>query len=221
MSSAEPPPTGLPGAGPPGPPMPSPPSDGDRNRSVGLIWMQTVLTAVATALVLARLYVRSTIVRKLGLDDLFIILGLILSIVTLALDGVQVHYGLGRHQYYLVFSQELMDGLTEAIKYGYITQMTLILSTMFTRVSICLFLLKIFGSRKVWKYGLYAIMAFAVTTNIASAVTVPVQCTPIEKLWNPMVPGTCWSLGVQIGMGDFQGGKCSPSIVHDQYYDFR
>jgi len=190
--------------------MPPPPADGDRNRGASLIWMQTILTAVATALVLARLYVRSLIVRKVGLDDLFIVLGLILSIVTLALDGVQVHYGLGRHEYYLMFSPELMERLSLAIKYGYITQMLLILSTMFTRVSICFFLLKIFGSRKVWKYGLYAIMAFAVTTNIASAVTVPTQCKPLAKLWNPMLPGACWSISTQIAVGDFQGGVYLP-----------
>lgn len=187
--------------------MPQPPADGDHNRGAGLIWMQTILTAIATALVLARLYVRSTIVRNLGLDDLFIVFGLLLSIVTLGLDGVQIHDGLGRHQYYLMSNPKSMEGLVSAVKYGYITQMILILSTMFTRVSICFFLLKIFGSRKIWRYGLYSVMTFAVVTNIASAVTVPTECRPVAKLWDTTLPGSCWTPATQIAVGDFQGGE--------------
>lgn len=201
MSSA-----GLPNDPPGSPRTPPPPPGGDQNRAAGLIWMQTIFTAIATALVLARLYVRSTIVRKLGLDDLFIVFGLILSIVTLGLDGAQAHYGLGRHQYYLTSSPKAIEDLILAIKYGYITQMILILSTMCTRVSICLFLLKIFGSKKAWRYGLYAIIAFAVTTNIANTITVPSQCKPASKLWDPMLAGTCWDPNTQIAVGDFQGG---------------
>ena len=58
-------------------PPPSPPPDGDRNRGAAIIATQAVFVAIGTVLVLARLYIRSHVIRKFGLDDLFILLGLV------------------------------------------------------------------------------------------------------------------------------------------------
>lgn len=63
----------------PNPPLPSPPADGDRNRGSSILITETIFVAIATFLVLARLYVRSHIIRSLGLDDLFIVIGLVES----------------------------------------------------------------------------------------------------------------------------------------------
>ncbi|CAD6567800.1 MAG: hypothetical protein ASARMPRED_001148 [Alectoria sarmentosa] len=187
------------------PPLPAPPADGDRNRGSSILVTETIFVAIGTILVLARLYVRSHIIRRLGLDDLFIVLGLIFAIVVLALDGVMVHNGVGRHQFYLELSPELLLQLSQAIKWQYISQIVLILSTMFTKVSICFFLLRIFGTKPMWKRGLYAIMAFAVVTNISSASIVLAQCSPVQKLWDPLMPGTCWGPDTEISIGDYNG----------------
>ena len=55
-------------------PLPEP-LGGDRDRGSAIIIPQTVLLAIATCLVIARLITRGLITRSLGLDDLFIVLG--------------------------------------------------------------------------------------------------------------------------------------------------
>ena len=58
-------------------PPPPPPVDGDRNRGPSVLAIGSIFVAIDTSLVLARLYVRSHVIRSLGLDDLFVVLGLV------------------------------------------------------------------------------------------------------------------------------------------------
>ena len=58
-------------------PLDTPPSGGDRNRGWVLMVVGIIFTTIGTMLVLARLYLRSHIKKNLGLDDLFILLGLV------------------------------------------------------------------------------------------------------------------------------------------------
>ena len=131
----------------------------------------------------------------------------IFAITVLALNGAMVYYGVGRHQFYLSLSPKLLQQLSKAIMWQYVSQPILILSTMFTKISICLFLLRIFGTRKVWKAGLYFIMAFATVTNLSSAAIVLAQCQPVQKIWNPLLSGNCWGPDTQIAIGDYNGGQ--------------
>ena len=50
---------------------------GDRNSGWVLVVVGIIFTTIGTMLVLARLYLRLHIKRNLGLDDLFILLGLV------------------------------------------------------------------------------------------------------------------------------------------------
>lgn len=129
----------------------------------------------------------------------------IFAIVVLAMDGVMVHYGVGRHQFYLELSPQLSQQLSQAIEWQYISQVLCIVSTMFTKVSICFFLLRIFGTKRTWKRCIYGIMAFSVATNISSASIVLAQCSPVQKLWDPLIPGTCWGPDTEISIGDYNG----------------
>ncbi len=62
------------------PPMiPPEPVDADRNGNTAIIVLQSVLVAIATALVVARLYVRSMILKSVGLDEVFIVIALVSS----------------------------------------------------------------------------------------------------------------------------------------------
>lgn len=58
------------------PPMSTIPSEDDANRGTTLIVTLTILITIATVMVFLRLYVRS-LVKSLGLDDLFILLSLV------------------------------------------------------------------------------------------------------------------------------------------------
>ena len=54
-----------------------PPPDGDRNRGNQAIIIKALFTSLAFIFVLLRLYVGIAIRKRLGLDDLFIVLGLV------------------------------------------------------------------------------------------------------------------------------------------------
>ena len=142
----------------------------------------------------------------------------IFSIITLAFDFCQVHYGVGRHQYYLSLTPQSLQRLSQAVKWQYISQPVVIISTMFTKVSICFLLIRVFGIKKSWRWGLYSIMTFATVTNISSAAIVLAQCQPVQKLWNPLLRGTCWTPHTEVAIGDYNGGKreLSPNVLEYQ-----
>ena len=58
-------------------PARGPPPGGDRNIGGRLVVLQSILISFATLLIALRLYVRSRIIRALGLDDFFIVLALV------------------------------------------------------------------------------------------------------------------------------------------------
>ncbi len=59
--------------------LPPEPVDADRNGNTIIIVLQSVLVVIATTLVVARLYVRSVILKSVGLDDLFMVIALVSS----------------------------------------------------------------------------------------------------------------------------------------------
>ena len=201
--------------------IPPEPLDADRDGNGVIIVLQSVLLGIATALVVARLYVRSMILKSVGLDEIFIIIALVssantgraipyllvdqlFSIATLVILGVMVH----------LRWESVKDGpplyvpeIISGLKWQELTQPTSILSVTFTRISICFFLLRIFRTDRRWRIGLYSIGTFAFVTGLATAIITMTQCHPIPKLWNPLLPGTCWDVNTTIAIGDFQGGK--------------
>ena len=117
-----------------------------------------------------------------------------------------VHYGVGRHQFYIEASPKLSRQLPRALELLAISEILIILSTMFTRVSISFFLLRIFGKVQSWKYSLYGIVASTVAVSIFSVITEFVQCSPPQKTWNSLIPGNCWSYDARLAVGRINGG---------------
>ena len=59
--------------------IPPEPLDADRTGNGVILVLQSVLLGIATALVVARLYVRSMILKSVGLDEVFIVIALVSS----------------------------------------------------------------------------------------------------------------------------------------------
>lgn len=96
--------------------LPEPP-DGDRNKGAATIIVGTIFGSLGLVLVSMRLWVRARIIKKLGSDDLFI---LICMIAVLVMEGLEVKYGVGRHQYYLNLNPYLLEQESNAIAWVYI-----------------------------------------------------------------------------------------------------
>ena len=123
------------------------------------------------------------------------------SIHSLGYRFGSVHYGIGRHTFYLEPAQ-----LIQAVKWEKISQLPWVISIMFTRLSTSVFLYRIFATKKAWKWALYPIIVFNFIGSLASFITILPQCSPVEKNWNPIIPGSCWHPRTQIDIGLFQGG---------------
>ena len=126
------------------------------------------------------------------------------AIATFGMGIKAVSCRVGRHAYYLTLLQ-----LVEAAMWVYISQPILILSTMFSKISICLFLLRLFVRSTPWKRALWSLIAFIVATNVASASVGLLQCEPVEKLWDSFLDGTYRAIENQIAIGYFQVGEKS------------
>lgn len=100
-----------------------------------------------------------------------------------------------------------MKDIISADKFQAIGEIPIIISTLFSRVSVCLFLLRIFAVNVSWRWTLYIIIALTAGTNIACGTAIMLRCQPLAKEWNPAIPGRCWTPVNQVAVGQIQGGE--------------
>ena len=103
--------------------------------------------------------------------------------------------------------------LAKTLKYCTIATSLGFFSALFTRLSICLSLLRVFQSVRKWKLGLYAIMVFISISVIPPFISFVAQCQPVQALWDPLVPGKCWSQDLVLRFNYFGGGQSSYNLV--------
>ena len=166
-----------------GPPI----SNGDENRQGQILIIGIFATALSGFVVALRMATRIWIVRSVGWDDYTIVAATIGNFIGLGLVFVQLHYGFGRHKSYLDDWQFI-----EFSKYSYGEWIQGFQTLMFTKLSICILLLRI----PVEKYLIRPIqgaMAFLIITNLALTLLWIFQCNPIAGSWNKMTPATCFT----------------------------
>ena len=105
----------------------------------------------------------------------------------MALDFVEVHYGFGRHKVFLTPHQ-----LQEFQKYTFGEWIQTFATLMWTKVSICLFLLRI-PVQKHFIRPLQAALVFLVLSNVVLTILWILQCRPVAAAWNDSIDGTCFS----------------------------
>ncbi|KAL8879910.1 MAG: hypothetical protein Q9198_002572 [Flavoplaca austrocitrina] len=164
-----------------------PPAGGDKNRGSIILALDGVIFGISWSMVLLRLGTRSWITRNLGWDDATIFLAALTNSVGLAFYVCMVLYGLGRHKYYLSHYD-----LKMFLKWDYLDWVQAILTLAISKISICLLLLRLSQFSKL-KEGLYWLIAFIFVTHLPLIVLLIVQCRPVEKTWNTIVDGKCFS----------------------------
>ncbi|KAI4125962.1 MAG: hypothetical protein LQ338_003988 [Usnochroma carphineum] len=154
------------------------------------------LTAFFLALVILvlalRIFTRIWLVHAFWWDDFTIILAVLGTTIGAALDFVEVHYGFGTHQRFLTPHE-----LHEFRKYTYGEWIQTFATLMWTKVSICLFLIRIPQSRALKKPLQWA-AAFLLFSNTILTVLLIMQCQPIHAVWDD--DGRCLSLSAKEGI---------------------
>ena len=129
-----------------------------------------------------------------------------------------MYHGLGKHASSLSPAQ-----IHQTIKWGYVQSVPLVLAAMCTKISIFIFLRRMFlttQTKWTWTWTLHFINGVNIAANLASATTQLTQCTPATKLWDPTVPGSCWTPGTQAAVGIFQGGILFSSLPSSKWKIF-
>ena len=95
--------------------------------------------------------------------------------------------GLGRHEYYLTPSQRRNFKII-----GWVDWMQTFITLMFTKISICLFLLRIVDSRKI-RIPIYALIGCLITFTTISVCLFLGVCRPLNAYWDVGVDEFCLS----------------------------
>ncbi|KAI4130902.1 MAG: hypothetical protein LQ338_001499 [Usnochroma carphineum] len=90
----------------------APPTSGDTSFSQGILLLTIIPTTASATVGGLRFATRAWITKNLGWDDYTMMFAVFGTLIGMALDFVEVHYGYGRHKYYLTPHQ-----LQEFLKY--------------------------------------------------------------------------------------------------------
>ncbi|KAI1170330.1 integral membrane protein [Nemania sp. FL0916] len=175
-----------------------PPPDVDVG--AGLVVVAWVLGAIGVLLLAMRMYARAFIIKKFGWDDWTMVLAVALALATNITVTLMVHYGVGRHAAYLNPGQ-----LSNAL---YMVWLTIALSTASAaigKISIALLLIRLINRSRWRDTFLWTLISLLIVVNALLIIVIFVQCTPVIKLWDPTVPGACWSPTIQLDIWYFQG----------------
>lgn len=166
------------------------PSSGDRNLGPLLIAVNWAVFGPATILVCLRLITRIWITRNFGWDDAVIGLTQMINAVGMGFVMLEVDYGLGRHVQYL--PKDHYEGF---LKYNFLDWIQVFVTLVLSKISICLFLLRISKFER-WRWFLFGLIAFLVVTHVPLTLLYLFQCIPLQKNWQTAmgpVPGHCMS----------------------------
>ena len=137
------------------------------------------------------------------------------NIVGSAFVFTEVANGLGRHKYYIA-----PETYKKFLKYDYLDWAQVFLTLALTKISICLFLLRLSNFDKL-RLFLKGVIWFMILSHLPLFLLVVLQCNPIQTLWitaiNPAYPGTCFRKRTVEKMVIAQGGM---SLLPGHHRDF-
>ncbi|KAK4641831.1 hypothetical protein QC761_504290 [Podospora bellae-mahoneyi] len=152
------------------------------------IWFLTALSAAFLAL---RVYSKSLRHRGLWWDDHVLIASWIALALSCAFVSVSVTYGFGRSLSLFNFKN-----LNIYLLYCNLAGTFSILAACWSKTSFAITILRISNGWMKW-----LVWFIIVTVNLSLGVAIALtwgQCTPIAKIWQPNLEGSCWSKHYQV-----------------------
>lgn len=114
---------------------------------------------------------------------------------------VSVAYGLGNHEKLLSQSSVVKTNL-----WSWIAQILAIFTLVVARFAVISFLLALSArTHQHSRWILYFVGALQGLINVIEIVLILQQCSPIQKLWDTSIPGTCDLIEICSKVGFFQG----------------
>jgi len=124
------------------------------------------------------------------------------SLIQLIFNALFIHYGQGRHVFYLNSNQ-----INQSYRYSNLVIIPFIICTAITKISIAFMVLRL-TQAKWMKVYMAALIVSLVLVNGACLVILFAFCRPTHALWDITVKEEkCWNGSVLGIASSFQGGK--------------
>lgn len=142
------------------------------------------LMLLATIIFLLRTYLRLKLKHRFELSDWAMAVGFIL---------VLADYALLMPQMSVVRPGQLtLDQSVSINKHGFIATPIWSLAMCFVKCSIAFTLLPLMpADNRIWRWGIFALIAFQISYSVAFSTILLVQCVPLASWWDTSIPGTC------------------------------
>ncbi|KAF1808102.1 hypothetical protein P152DRAFT_462912 [Eremomyces bilateralis CBS 781.70] len=163
------------------PELMAPPPDPNESRQGVLLGPLTVLLLLSLGFYGLRLYSRIRPKMRVSWDDYSITLSVILAIILFGVTCQSAAYGFGRHA--ITVTPNHMVGI---MLLTYISQLALMWSVTFTKISVAFMLLRIRRS-KIWIWGMWGSIVILMGAAIAYTVIISTECIPTSDFWNRAV----------------------------------
>ncbi|KAF2453059.1 hypothetical protein BDY21DRAFT_388291 [Lineolata rhizophorae] len=178
-----------------------PPEVASQNKGPAIIASTVTLTALATIFVAGRTYVRSRILRHLGLDDYLILLSMIFGYVNLGLSSAAVANGNGRHFQLLTTEQQ-----ENTIMFTIAGFCPGIFSFAVPKLAVVSLLTKVMNPSKLHRIWLWFMTSMCALILFGCVIILYAQCTPSRSQWDfSITDKTCWSPWVLVDYAIFAG----------------
>ncbi|KAK8043383.1 hypothetical protein PG993_005813 [Apiospora rasikravindrae] len=137
--------------------------------------------------------------KTFGLDDGFMLGGLILYIVDVILGSIGSMHGLGT-----VNAKLNPTMMMEATKYLMIWMLIYVCGLMLIKASICMTLFRIASTNKTYRFCIILLLAIIVGNFLTTFIGVLMLCSPVEANWNTALvaqgKAKCASTDAMIGL---------------------
>ncbi|CZR69627.1 related to integral membrane protein pth11 [Phialocephala subalpina] len=150
---------------------------------MAVMWVETL---IALAFVAARIYTRTRLIRNIFLEDHLITISMVLFFGYTILCTVATLNGMGSHAADLGLPQTV-----KAVKWEIAGQCFNIMAIATSKSSVAVFLIRIVN-RKLHTWLLCFCIFSTTFVCVSCIVFMFTQCTPLESIFNPTIPHTCY-----------------------------
>jgi len=145
-----------------------------------------VVPIITIPFLVARLYVKSSLIKQFHCDDYLIIVAMLFSLAYAFVQIYQTKNGSGYHMWdiplYKFEKYEFVGGIFTSFTYQ--------IGTLFIKSSILLFFLRL-PSEHSFKICTYIVLAVTCGNSLFGGLGFLFMCRPMEKYWNPTISGNC------------------------------
>ncbi|KAJ5641362.1 hypothetical protein N7490_005362 [Penicillium lividum] len=203
-------------------------SSDEDHQNLAIKVVAAVFMSIACVAVILRCYVRSWLVKAFGWDDAAMVVAMCFyAMFSGCMIGASLH-GNGRHWYSLEPEERVV-----AMKYWWLCEVAFCLASIFCKISICMFLMRICVKR-LHMWILYNVMGATVLAGLVFLLLMLLQCRPMSFFWTRMAhhpvvniegEGHCINMEIIVAMSyvysafaamcDFTVGLLPIFVVHN------